>query len=117
VGACFLPKRVLGEPGIERFQACRRQQLARENRGAPRRGLDLAKFLLTRRVVACALEQELGIYLNDREEVVQLVRDVAGRLVGFLQIGCSFFEIDSRRLLLLTARAGRGFFQSGYPCC
>jgi hypothetical protein len=41
--------------------------------------------------------------LNDREEVVQLVRDVAGGLVGLLQIGCSFFEVDSRRLLLLLA--------------
>jgi hypothetical protein len=94
---------LLGEIGIERFQTRRREQLSRENRGAPRRGLDFAKLLSTGRIVAGALEQELGIYLNDCEEVVQLVCDVAGDLVGFLEIGCSLFEVDSRRLLLLPA--------------
>jgi hypothetical protein len=68
------------------------------------------------RIVASALEQELGIYLNDREEVVQLVRDVAGRLVGFLEIGRSFFDVDSSRVLLLPARSARGFFQNCRPC-
>jgi hypothetical protein len=89
---------------IEWFQSRRSQQLTRQNGGAPRRGLDLAKLLRTGGIVACALEQELGIYLNDREKIVQLVRDVAGRLVGLLQIGRSLFEVDSRRLLLLSAR-------------
>lgn len=102
-GTCFFPERRLGDTGIERFQPRRRQQLSRQNGGAPRRGLDLAKLLRTGGIVAGALEQELGIYLNDREEIVQLVRDVAGRLVGFLQIRGSFFEVDSRRLLLLLA--------------
>jgi len=41
--------------------------------------------------------------LNDREQVVQLVRDEAGRLVGLLEIGCSFVEGDTRRLLFLLA--------------
>jgi hypothetical protein len=95
--------RLLGEIGIERFQTRGREQLSRKNRGAPRGGLNLAKLLSTGGIVAGGLEQELGIYLNDREEVVQLVRDVAGGLVGFLQIGCSLFEVDSRRLLLLLA--------------
>ena len=66
---------------------------------------DLAKLLRTGGIVAGALEQELGIYLNDREEIVQLVRDVAGRLAGFLQIRSSFFEVDSRRLQFLLACA------------
>ena len=114
---CFLLERRLGETDIERFQTRRSQQLTRQNGGASRRGLDLAKLLRTGGIVAGALEQELGIYLNDGEEVVQLVRDVAGRLVGLLQIGRSFFEVDSRRLLLLSARAARGFFQNGCPCC
>lgn len=72
---------------IEWFQSRRGQQLTRQNGGASRRGLDLAKLLRAGGIIAGALEQELSIYLNDREEVVQFVRDVAGRLVGLLQIG------------------------------
>jgi hypothetical protein len=103
VRTCFFRERRLGETGVERFQTCRRKQLTRQNGGAPRRGLDLAEFLRTGGIVASGLEQELGIDLNDREEVVQLMRDVAGRLVGFLQVRRSFFEVDSRRLPLLPA--------------
>jgi hypothetical protein len=114
---CFLLERCLGLTDIEWFQSRRSQQLTRQNGGASRRGLDLAKFLRTGGIIAGALEQELSIYLNDREEVVQFVRDVAGRLVGLLQIGCSFFEVNPRRLLLLSARCVRGFFQNGCPCC
>jgi hypothetical protein len=54
-------------------------------------------------ILACGFEQELGVDLNDGEEVVELVGDKAGRSVRLLKIVTSFREVDRRRPLLLLS--------------
>ena len=57
-------------------------------------------------------EQELGVDLNDGKQVVEVVRDGAGRSVGLLEVVIGCGEIDFGSLIVLC-RATLGFLQIG----
>lgn len=63
------------------------------------------------RIVALGSKQELGVDLDDREEIVQLVRDEAGRFIGFFQCTGARIDLDGFPLLARLGAAG-GFFQT-----
>jgi hypothetical protein len=92
-----------GETRVERLEARRREQLPRQNRCASRCTLDLGELLRASGIFARRFEQKLGVDLNYGEEVVELVRDKAGRFVCLFEIVCSYGEVDRRRLLPLLS--------------
>ena len=62
------------------------------------------------RILSQRSEQKLGVDLNDGEEVVQVVRDSAGRAVSLLEVAIGCGEIDFGSLIVLC-RATLGFLQ------
>lgn len=52
---------------------------------------------------ARGLEQELGVDLNDGEEVIELVCDKTGRPVRLFEIASSLGEVDRRCVMLVLS--------------
>lgn len=82
---CFLAQARLDGCGIERLQTRRGQQLARQDRRATRRTLDFVQLLRIFRGVTDRFEQELGVDLDDGEEIVEFVGDETGGFVRFFE--------------------------------
>jgi hypothetical protein len=81
---CSLLQACLGRRAIERLELRRREELSGENRGATGRPLNLIELFGSLRIIALSRKQKFRVDLDDGEEIVQLVCDEAGGLVGFL---------------------------------
>jgi len=109
---CFLSQARLGCRAIERLELRRCEELSGENRGTPRCPLNLIQLFGALRILARRSKKKFRVDLDDGQEVVQLVSDVTGGFVGFIQCVRAGIRLDSGFLFLERPRATGGFFQT-----
>ena len=84
-------------PDGEHLFAPEREQLAREVAAAARRLLDLAQIAPGRAAVAGLGEQQVGVALDDHQDVVEVVGDAAGEVADGLAAFCACRSSASSR--------------------
>lgn len=73
------------------------------------------QLLSAGRVLANGLEQELRVYLNDCEEIIQLVGDETRGPVCFFEVMSPGCQIADGRLLFVLPGVAGGLFQDSRP--